>query len=130
MLVDEFSDGAGVGGVGVVDNAAAGEQREPDGHGEAEGMEEGQDSDDAVVGSDPEQLGDGFDIGDQVVVGEHDALGDSGGSAGEDDGGEGVGRAVSGESQRGGGEAGGEVRAQFGDGRDGFEEVFDVDGAR
>ena len=95
VLLDQLSDGAGVGGVGVVDHAAAGEQREPDGDGEAEGMEEGQHADDAVAGVDPEELGDGFDLADQVVVGEHDALGDAGGSAGEDDGGQGVGRAAS-----------------------------------
>ena len=63
----------------MVDHAAAGEQREPDGHGEAEGMEERQHADDAVAGVDPEELGDGFDIGDQVVVREHDALGNAGG---------------------------------------------------
>ena len=50
VLLHQLADGAGVGGVGVVDHAAAGEQREPDGHGEAEGMEEGQHADDAVAG--------------------------------------------------------------------------------
>ena len=48
---DQLADGRGVGRVGMVDHAAAGEQREPDGHGEAEGMEEGQHADDAVAAS-------------------------------------------------------------------------------
>ena len=80
--------------------------------------------------SDPEELGDGFDVADQVVVREHHALGDAGGAAGEDDGGQGIGRAVSAREQCGGGEARGEPGAEFGEGRGGLEKVFDVDGAR
>ena len=127
--MDQLSDGAGIGGVGVVDHAAAGEQREPDGHGEAEGMEEGQDADDAVAGVDPEELGDGFDLADQVVVGEHDALGSAGGSAGEDDAGERIGRAAAARQPRGGEETRGQPGAELGERRGGFEQVFDVDGA-
>src|ERR1035438_5598209 len=124
-----WADGMGVGGVGVVDDAAAGEQREPDGDGEAEGVEEGQHADDAVAGIDPEELGDGFDIANQVVVGEHDALGDAGGSAGEDDGGQAIWRAASARQERGGGKARGEEGAQFGQGSGAGEEVFEVDAA-
>src|SRR5450759_3084672 len=130
VLVDEFSDGAGIGGIGVVDHAAAGEQREPDGHRETERMEKRQHAHDAVAGVDPEELGDGFDLADQVVVGEHDALGDAGGAAGEDDGGQGVRRAASARKQRGGGEARGQPGAQFGKGGGALEQVLDVDGTR
>src|ERR1019366_2430465 len=95
-----------------------------------EGVEEGQHAHDAVAGVDPEELRDGVDVADDVVVREHDAFGDAGGSAGEDDGGEGVGRAAAGRKEGGGGEAGGEVGAQLSGGSNGLQQVFDVDGAR
>src|ERR1019366_107789 len=116
--------------VGVVDHAAAVEQRKPDGHGETEGVEERQHAHDAVARVEREELRDGVDIADQVVVREHDAFGDAGGSAGEDDAGQGIRRAAAGRKKGGGGEARGEVGAQFGGGGDGLQQVFDVDGAR
>src|ERR1019366_6451048 len=85
---------------------------------------------DAVGGVGPEELRDGVDIADEVVVRKHDALGDASGSAGEDDGGEGVRRTAAGREEGGGGEAGGEVRAQLGGGGGGLQQVLDVDGAR
>ena len=62
MFGDELADDVGVDGIGVIDDAASGEQREPEGDGVAEGVEEGQHADDAVAGSDPEDLRDGFDV--------------------------------------------------------------------
>ena len=59
--------------------------REPEDH-VAEGMEEGQDAQDAVRRLRPEHLFDGGNVGIQVELGQHHSLGISRAAAAEDDG--------------------------------------------
>ena len=78
----------------MIRDGAPAHQRQPDCHGEAEGVKERQHADDAVVLVDPEQLCDGFDIGNDVVVREHHAFGHAGAAARKNNGCERIGCAL------------------------------------
>jgi hypothetical protein len=62
----------------MVDHAAARDQRKPDGDVEAERVKEGRGADDAIVGADPEELGDaagrGFGSSGEVEIDRNPAL--------------------------------------------------------
>ena len=80
--------------------------------------------------ADPEDLRDGFDVGDHVVVREHDALGDAGAAAREDDGGERIGRAAGrGESNAAGSKRAASQARNLRELAGALEDVFDEDHA-
>ena len=67
------------------DLAAVVERQEEVGH-LGQHMEERQDSEQRVPGTDGDELADALELGGEIAVGEHDALGIAGGSRGVDDG--------------------------------------------
>ena len=63
----------------------AGERRQAQRAGEAEGMEEGKDAEDAIAVVQMEDLLDLFDVGGKIEMRKHHALGFARGAAGEND---------------------------------------------
>ena len=94
VFMGQFPNNFCVRGVGMVDYASAGEQRQPDGGHETERMKQRQHSDDAVVLVEREKLQHGVDVGRQVEVRQHDAFRNSGAAARKDHRGQAVGIAL------------------------------------
>jgi hypothetical protein len=116
---------------GVSDEVDAFDDGVPEGDGAAEGMEEGEAAEDAIVDVEVEAGGELVDVSDDVAMGEGDALGIAGAAAGEEDDGFFVGGGCLGDAEDTGEGFGGEDFAESepeGDfGFEGREDAFEED---
>ena len=92
VLSRQLADGFRVHRIGVIDDAHAGDEREPQCRREAEGMEEGQHAEQHIAVGDLEHLAHGIDVGQDVLLRQHNALRDAGAAARENNGGGRIGR--------------------------------------
>lgn len=81
VFLDDLADDFRIGRIRVIRDAAAGDQRQPDGHRESERVEERQHADNSIVGAQPEHLHHGFNVRNDVVVRQHHPFGSAGTAA-------------------------------------------------
>ena len=90
ILFDEFADDLRIERVGMVDDTDAVSGGHPKRGHEAEGVKEGQDTENLVAAIEHEDLRNLLNVGHDVEVGKHHALGVTGAAAGKDHGGESI----------------------------------------
>src|SRR5882724_5717942 len=100
IFAHQRGDGLGVEGAGMKDGADSGHCRQAEGACEAEGVEEGEDAEDAVALVQVEDLLELFDVCGEIEMREYYALGFARGAAGKNDGGRVVERRPSDEAER------------------------------
>ena len=88
MFSYESADYTRVQWIGMKDDADAGYGGQAESSRKAEGVKEGKNAHDAVIGMEHEDLAELFDVGRDIVMREHDSFGFAGGAAGEDNGGD------------------------------------------